>query len=204
MHTSAMKRMQWFVDNYVPKDKHVRVLDVGSYNVNGCYKSLLSNHDVEYVGLDIESGPNVDVVVADPYDWKELEDSSFDFVISGNAFEHIQYPWLTMEQIYKKLKPQGFTCILAPFCLGEHRYPTDCYRYYPDGFVALATWAGLQSIQATTGGLPAGIDEWTRNTWISSENYDDTVLIAGKDIDVQQNYPKFSSEFRGHMIHGSN
>lgn len=201
MHQSAIKRMEWFIENYIPQDKHVKVLDVGSYNVNGCYTSLLSNYDVEYVGLDIESGPNVDVVVADPYDWKELEDSSFDFVISGNAFEHIQYPWLTMEQIYKKLKPEGFTCILAPFCLGEHRYPTDCYRYYPDGMKALAEWAGLNIIQATTGGLPEEIDELHLNLWIPSENYDDTVLIAGKLLESVKGYPKFASEFRGHMIY---
>ena len=32
------------------------------------------------MGLDIEPGPNVDVAVGDPYDWKELEDDSFEGV----------------------------------------------------------------------------------------------------------------------------
>ena len=40
MHNSAMLRMEWFVKNYVPQDKKVRVLDVGSYDVNGSYKEL--------------------------------------------------------------------------------------------------------------------------------------------------------------------
>ena len=54
-----------------------------------------------------------------------------------------------MSQIYRKLKADGIICILAPFNLSEHRYPVDCYRYYPDGLKALATWAGFTVIDAT-------------------------------------------------------
>ena len=90
MHTSAMTRMKWFVENYIPSNKKVKVLDVGSYNVNGCYRDLFTDRkNVEYVGLDVEPGPNVDIVVNSPYNWDNVEDESFDFVISGNAFEHI-------------------------------------------------------------------------------------------------------------------
>jgi hypothetical protein len=32
------------------------------------------------VGLDIEAGPNVDLVVAEPNDWREVADASFDIV----------------------------------------------------------------------------------------------------------------------------
>lgn len=177
MHQSAIKRMEWFIQNYIPKEQKVRILDVGSYNVNGCYRSLLGKYDCEYVGMDISKGPNVDVVVSDPYNWKELKDNSFDFIISGNAFEHIEYPWLTMEQVSSKLKPGGICCILTPFNLKEHKYPLDCYRYYPDGMIALAKWASLSVINCTTGGVPEGVDA---KQWIPSENYDDTVLIAAK------------------------
>ena len=62
MHKSAMTRMQWFIENYVPKDKEVKVLDIGSCNVNGCYRPLFSGTKAKYVGLDICSGINVDVV----------------------------------------------------------------------------------------------------------------------------------------------
>lgn len=198
MHKSAMLRMDWFIQNYIPKGTPVRVLDVGSYCVNGSYKELFNGMSVDYVGLDISAGPNVDVVVKDAYCWDEIRDESFDFVISGNAFEHIEFPWLTMEQIYKKLKPGGFICILAPFCLSEHRYPVDCYRYYPDGFKALAKWAKFTVVDATTGGVPNTNDltEWR------TENYDDTVLIAGKQIEagIIDMLPKFSKEIRSETI----
>lgn len=199
MHISAMKRMEWFVNNYIPKDRHIRVLDVGSYNVNGCYKPLFKGLDCEYVGVDIEKGPNVDVVLEDPYSWNNIENNSFDFVISGNAFEHIEYPWVTMGQIRNKLKDDGLACILAPFNLSEHKYPTDCYRYYPDGMIALAKWAGLKVVNCTTGGVPEGVDV---NQWIPSENYDDTMLIACKTNSEEslKNLPKLISESRSFQI----
>ena len=80
-----------------------RVLDVGSYGVNGVYRDLFKENNIEYVGLDIEAGPNVDIVVKDSYCWDCLPDESFDYIISGQAFEHIEYPWLTIKEIYKKL-----------------------------------------------------------------------------------------------------
>lgn len=174
MHKSAMVRMSWFVDNYVKGKGHVRVLDVGSYNVNGCMRPLFDGLDAEYVGLDIVAGPNVDVVMNEPYNWDNVPDESFDFVISANAFEHIEYPWLTIKLIHSKLKQGGFACIHAPFSIPEHRYPTDCYRYYPDGFRALAKWAGFQAINVTVGGVPSmsAPKEW--------DEFNDSLMILLK------------------------
>ena len=178
MHKSAMLRMKWFVENYIPKDKVVSVLDVGSYDVNGSYRELLHGYNVQYTGLDVNHGKNVSYVPDDPYSWDGLADNSFDFCISGNAFEHIEYPWLTIKEIYKKLKYGGIACILAPFALGEHKYPLDCYRYYSDGFRALAKWGGFKVIESTVGGIPAGT---TNEEWFSPVlNYDDTMMIIAK------------------------
>ena len=80
MHSSAMLRMKWFVDSYIPKDKEVRVLDIGSYNVNGCYRALFQGTEAKYTGLDVTAGPNVDIVPEDPYKWSEIQDNSFDYV----------------------------------------------------------------------------------------------------------------------------
>ena len=46
MHQSAMIRMKWFVDNYIPKDKKVKVLDIGSYSVNGNYKEFFKGKTI--------------------------------------------------------------------------------------------------------------------------------------------------------------
>lgn len=194
MHKSAMCRMKWFVDNYIPRNGCVRVLDVGSYDVNGSYKGLFDQLNVEYVGADMSKGPNVDVVFNDPYDWSELKDESFDFVISGNAFEHIEYPWLTIKEIYKKTKIGGFVCILAPNSIGEHRYPLDCYRYFSDGFSALAKWGGFTVVDVTVGGIP---DKNISCDWYAG-GQNDTMIIMIKGVDTSkiQTLPRMKSEKR--------
>ena len=188
-----MTRMRWFVNNYIPTDKEVTVLDLGSQDVNGSYKQLFTRTKVKYIGVDMVKGRNVDLVLSNTYNWVEIDDNSIDYIISGNVFEHIEYPWLTMQEISNKLKKGGITCILAPFALGEHKYPTDCYRYYSDGFKALANWAGLQVIECTVGGVPKGTKdpEW----FDKDQNYDDTLLIAGKDLTADEinSYPKLGS-----------
>ena len=69
--------------------KNVKVIDVGSLDINGNNKYLFE--DCDYIGLDIIEGKNVDVVsVAHEYDG---ENESFDVVLSTNAMEHdIYYP----------------------------------------------------------------------------------------------------------------
>lgn len=193
MHKSAMLRMKWFVDNYIPEGRHVRVLDVGSCDVNGSYRTLFQGKNVDYIGLDMSAGLNVDYVPEDPYQWKELEDESFDFVISGNAFEHIEYPWLTICEIYRVVKEGGFACILAPNSLPEHRYPVDCYRYFSDGFRALAKWGGFQVVDVTVSGVP---DERAAKEWYGGQN--DTMMILAKGIDTEEMeaLPKFKCERR--------
>lgn len=194
MHKSAMLRMQWFVDNYIPTDSHVRVLDVGSYDVNGCYRTLFQGMDVDYVGLDMTYGKNVNYVPQDPYRWNELGDASFDFVISGNAFEHIEYPWLTIREIYRVLKTGGLTCILAPNSSYEHRYPVDCYRYFSDGFRALARWGGFEVVDVTVSGIP--VEDSAANEYIAIHN--DVMMILAKGIEAEKlvSFPRLKYEKR--------
>ena len=196
MHRSAMVRMSWFVDNYIKGKGHVRVLDVGSCDVNGSMRPLFEGTEAEYVGLDIEAGANVDIVMKEPYDWSNIPDESFDFVISANAFEHIEFPWLTIKEIYRKLKPEGIACIHAPLSVGEHKHPTDCYRYYPDGFRALGKWAGFQVLNVTAGGVPSMSAPKDWNGW------NDTMMILLKS-DTPANpedYPILKYERREGVI----
>lgn len=190
MHTSTMLRMSWFIEHYVKGDA-IKVLDIGSYDVNGSYKHLFGS--CEYVGLDIEKGPNVDVVMESPYTWNNLENEYFDYIISGQTFEHIEYPWLTIKEIYRKLKPGGIICIIAPNSTPEHRYPFDCYRYFADGLTALAQWGGFTVIDVSVAGIPE-LD--ASPEWDSEHN--DVCLIAvkgPKDL-LGTNLPRLKYERR--------
>lgn len=194
MHKSAMLRMQWFVENYIPVNKHIRVLDVGSCDINGSYRLLFQEMDVDYVGLDMAEGLNVDYIPQNPYQWDSLENESFDFVISGNAFEHIEYPWVTICEIYKKLKNGGFACILAPNSIPEHRYPVDCYRYFSDGFKALAKWGGFDIVNVTVSGVP---DKDVSAEWYNS-GHNDVMMVLAKGIKKEkiESLPKLKCEKR--------
>ena len=99
MHSNSMKQMGEFFEKYV--ERHHKILDVGSAIVSTrkkrgdlSYRGLLKYDDMDYTGLDIVAGKNVDLVVENPYKWMELNDNSFDIVISGQAFEHIEFFWI--------------------------------------------------------------------------------------------------------------
>ena len=137
MHPSSMSEMKTFAMNYA--NKKTKVLDVGSYDVNGSYKELFSN----YTGLDIVKGPNVDVVTKKPYSWP-LKKETFDIVISGQALEHIEFPDKIMGEIKRVLKPGGYCCIIAPSAGPKHDYPVDFHRFDKASFTKLADNANLK------------------------------------------------------------
>tara|TARA_R110002060_G_scaffold66712_4_gene75492 strand:- start:705 stop:1217 length:513 start_codon:yes stop_codon:yes gene_type:complete len=147
-----MKNMNIFVKKYLTehKNKKLRILDIGSQQIGAhqTYKTFFNNSNWEYVGVDIVAGNNVNIVLSDIYSWKEVEDNFADVIISGQAFEHIEYIWLTMKEVERVVKPGGLICLIAPSAGVEHRYPVDCWRIYPDGFRALAKYVGLETISA--------------------------------------------------------
>jgi SAM-dependent methyltransferase len=144
MDTAQKQAMRKFIEEFVIKlTPPLRLLDVGSRNVNGTHRKQFSELCSEYIGLDISPGRGVDLVPKDLYDWKELEDASFDVIISGSCFEHVEFPWLTMEQIAKKLKPDGYACIVAPSQGKKHDHPSDYFRYMEGGMCSLAKYAKI-------------------------------------------------------------
>lgn len=178
MHKSSMMRMKWFIDEYASQiDKeNIKVLDVGSYNVNGSYKDLFTEEKYDYTGLDMEEGPNVDIVLDKPYDWSSIKTDSYDIVISGQAFEHIEFFWITMSEMARVLKKDSLICIIAPNGFAEHRYPVDCYRFFSDGMIALARYVNLDVLHAHTNCAPVDSQE---EEWYS-ENNADSILVAIK------------------------
>jgi len=166
MHESSYQKMEGFRRRYLwgREAEALRIYDLGSQDVNGSYRPLFSEPAWRYAGLDMTDGKNVDVVLRTPYAWQEVAGGSADVVISGQAFEHIQYFWITMLEVARVLKPGGICCILAPSSGPEHRYPTDCWRFYPDGMTSLAHFAQLEVIEATTQwedkGYADGSDWW--------------------------------------------
>jgi SAM-dependent methyltransferase len=173
MHQSSYDHMKSLVKNYLTgQDRPVRkVLDIGSTDINGSYKTLFDLESVEYTGLDLAAGNNVDVVCENPYQYP-FADENFDLVISGQAFEHIEFFWLTMLEMGRILKRGGLIFLIAPSRGIEHRFPVDCWRFYPDACRALARWADLDLLHAST--------DWEPHPSRDSAQWGDTVGVFRK------------------------
>lgn len=87
-----------------------RVLEVGSYDVNGSVRRLFEGAR-EYVGVDLVEGPGVDRVV----DGSAIDDpdGSWDVTVSGECFEHDPHWEDTFRTMVRLARPGGlvaFTC----------------------------------------------------------------------------------------------
>ncbi len=155
MHSTSFLKMVSFYETYIKPaaaDRAVKVLDIGSKSYSGhrSYRDAMPGDSgaVTYVGLDLEDGQNVDLVPASPFVWAEIADEEFDFCISGQALEHNPYFWVTFAEIARVLKPGGVCFIIAPGRGQVHRYPVDCWRFYPDSWAALCRYSGLELVES--------------------------------------------------------
>lgn len=140
MHTSALKTAQLFFATYVARNADLhKVVDIGSMNVNGSLRDVCPNH-LSYTGVDFAAGLGVDVVLDDPYKLP-FEDESVDVAVSSSVFEHSEMFWILFLEILRILKPHGLFYLNVPSNGAFHRFPVDCWRFYPESGKALATWA---------------------------------------------------------------
>lgn len=139
MHDSAHHHGQLFFDVYW-QPTFSTVVELGSYDVNGTLRDV-TPPGARYIGLDLEAGPGVDVIVGAGQPLPFASDA-IDTVVSSSAFEHDVCFWDTFIELGRIVRPGGLIYINAPSNLSFHRYPLDCWRFYPDAGIALATWAG--------------------------------------------------------------
>ena len=128
-----------FAERYLDVNDTLHILDVGSYDINGTLKEVFSSSNWKYIGMDIEDGPNVDVV----YNNKGIfpfDDNSFDVVVSSSTFEHDTKFWITFSQMVRTTKNGGLIFIDTPSSGPIHKFPLDCWRFYPDAYKALSDW----------------------------------------------------------------
>ncbi len=138
MHCSALNHGQLFFDTYLGASSTRTILDIGAQNVNGSLRQCAPAGS-RYIGVDFVAGNGVDVVLDDPYRLP-FADASIDVVVSSSCFEHIEFFWLMFNEALRVLAPDGLLYLNAPANGDFHRYPVDCWRFYPDSGAALARW----------------------------------------------------------------
>jgi SAM-dependent methyltransferase len=179
MHPSSYDRMAEFCRDYLTprQNEPLTIVDLGSCDYNGSYRPIFQQKKWRYIGADLGPGPNVDLVLRDPYRWRELKTASVDVLVSGQTFEHTEFLWETMLEIARVLKPNGLCCIIAPATGNEHRFPLDCWRIFTDGFRALARYSYLEVLHSHTHWKEAANYDSESNKWHES------ILIARKPLE---------------------
>lgn len=123
---------KWIQENISPLSFD-KVLEVGSRDVNGIIKEDLNTR--EYIGIDIQYGPNVNKVMRSYEIPDEFAKHEFDCVICLEMLEHDPFFWLSIENMRHVLRPDGYLVISTPANgFPEHRHPVDCYRFMPDTY----------------------------------------------------------------------
>lgn len=152
MHKNLHSKMEWFKNTYLNSSRKLNILDVRSLDTecNYNYSDIFDEENWTYTCLDFQEVNNVDIVVTDIYNWFEVEDNSYDIIISSQLFGHLEFFWLTMSEIERVLKPGGYVFIITPPSGPKHgENIPNCYRFHEDGLNALAKYVDLEVLHTS-------------------------------------------------------
>jgi SAM-dependent methyltransferase len=160
MHRTSIAHMRGAVARHVAGRPAGLVADIGAASRRRpWYRQIWEAAGWTYTGVDLVAGKNVDVVLADPFDFP-FPDGRFDAVISGQMLEHNEMFWLSFVEMNRVLRQGGLMVHIAPSRGPEHRAPQDCWRFYRDGMTALGRWSGFEVIEATTDFLERDVADY--------------------------------------------
>ncbi|MFM9973723.1 MAG: class I SAM-dependent methyltransferase [Beijerinckiaceae bacterium] len=180
MHDSAMSFGKMFFETYAAKSEGLTIVDIGSQDVNGSLRSV-SPAGNTFIGVDFTKANGVDIVITDPYRLP-FDDNSVDICLSSSCFEHSEFFWLVFNDIMRVLKPSGLLYINVPSNGEFHRFPVDCWRFYPDSGMALQNWGRRSGYNV------AMLESFTGRQHKSKWN--DFVAVFVKDEKHAADYPE--------------
>lgn len=118
MHKAVLEFFREVKTHFPEKFVRPKVLELGSYDVNGSPRRFFENP--EYVGVDWREGPLVDVVgFAHELGYP---DETFSVVVSTEMFEHDCYAELSFTAALRMLKKDG---LFVFTCANEKRVPHE-------------------------------------------------------------------------------
>lgn len=125
--------LEFFIENVGLKEfEGQRVLEVGSRFVNGSVRPFIEMYlkPRQYVGVDIETGKFVDLVLPAEELVKHFGEESFDVVITTELLEHV-LDWRLIINNIKRVVRRGGTIYITTRSKGFalHSYPYDYWRY---------------------------------------------------------------------------
>lgn len=104
MHKEQREYLDLIKKKFPKAFKDIKVLDIGSFNVNGNEEPWFDNCD--FTGLDLLPGPGVDIVC--PANEYNAPDETYDTVISCECWEHNPFYKESIMNCIRMLKPNGY------------------------------------------------------------------------------------------------
>lgn len=118
-----------FIKEFSEDKEFDRILDVGSRDINGSVRDVLSAK-AEFLGIDMIDGKHVDIVMNSHDLSKKFPKNHFDLITCCETLEHDDKFWITVEEMKKVLKPGGWMLITVPgINFFKHDFPHDYYRF---------------------------------------------------------------------------
>jgi SAM-dependent methyltransferase len=144
-----------------------RIVELGSRARSGNIYTSGFGHGINYTGVDILPGENVDLV-ADAHELaSHLEADTYDAIFSISVFEHLAMPWKVVIEANKILKMGGLVFVATHPTWPPHERPWDFYRYSKHGMsVLFNALAGFEIVDVCEGlpcrVVPLGFEKSTR------------------------------------------
>jgi SAM-dependent methyltransferase len=145
--------VRWYVSEFIRRHYAggTPVLEIGSrcepWQWWRDVRSQLEVVPEQWTGLDMVAGHGVDIVLDLVVD--DVPDNMrgvYRTVVCAEVLEHVSNPTSVLCNIKKMLAPGGKLIITTPFAFPVHNYPSDYWRYTPDGLRLLLTDAGFSGI----------------------------------------------------------
>lgn len=146
-------------------------LEVGSKAYEGDVPRVSQIFDgSDFTGVDMLEGDNVDLVLdlTLPFDEidRQLNGKRFNSIFCLSVLEHCANPHSMAQNLSNILCPGGLIYISVPFSWKFHGYPSDYWRFTPEGIKVL---------------FP-DIDFSSDTSWISSDVDDDIRVLKDRDL----------------------
>lgn len=113
------------------------VLEVGSkdYGSTASFRDFYAG--ARYVGIDMEDGRNVDLIVDLTQGHEGLATDEFALGICCSVLEHVRRPWIFAEELSDVISPGGSLYMSVPWVWRYHPYPDDYFRF---------SWRGVMEL----------------------------------------------------------
>lgn len=132
-----------------------------------------------FKGVDYEVAPNAPEV--DVQNLAAYAPDAYDFVILDEILEHVERPWVAVEEVRRILKPGGCLIMSSPFMIAEHKVPKDYWRFTKDG--ARILLSNFTTVETHSWGNPGSVTYLMNGMMVSTQDAIDAGAFDLTDVE---------------------